>query len=381
MSSQIYGIDSIYWILIFASAFIGFIILFFLIYRIIYKIRINKALKSERRISSPLISPGGVAVAIGIVMWIAVSFFMIVQLHIIDFALREYGNYSGQSFHAVIEQNGLTNSEKISSDYRFNTGEHHSEDKTYDLNVSISSNIVLGKNDKLTFRIGDSKTELKLSKGGRYTGTVRVSAWNGCPSGILTFEGDGIKISQILSAGYSKDDENDENEKDDEIDLNGDEMWQDFYPTAEFVVLNKKYSKENNIDTIESDIYVYPYPAENDKKLVFTEMKLVFDTDGTVFREVDLLKDKSVSVYGEGYSYHLKDNVKSGNVNYGFAAKDSEGNSYIYYYHRDFVPSGNRDSLAEAENEEEKPISAYERKYNTITDKNGKLLKRYVSIE
>ena len=102
MFDEINGIPTLYWILILAAAIIGFIILFFIAYYIIYKIRINKALKKEKHIGKSLISPLGVAVASGAVVWIASTVFIIAMLHLLAGISYQNSEYISDNYRNII---------------------------------------------------------------------------------------------------------------------------------------------------------------------------------------------------------------------------------------------------------------------------------------
>ena len=360
---QIYGIDSILWIFIIAAIVIVLMIVFFIVYYQIYKYRINKALTEEKRPKRPLVSPGAVAVSVGIVVWVAVTLFIMSMLYLIMGVLAQVNEMTMQDVRNNAVYFTETAKEKLATDYRFKVGSKHPDTGTIDLTVSVDTALVLGKEDKLTFRVGDSKTELKAGADGWYSGTVQASVWKANPSGILTLESDGDRISQILSDSPRLFES--EEEKQETVD--GTE-WMDMFPTLESAALNTSISKaENGKNRIRSELTVTAFPAKADSSNVFTELTLVFDEDGKVFRKVELTKEAAGQ---NAYTYQLNELVGTGEIDYYILAKDTKGNSYKLYRENEYIL--NADDYQPAQGD-----TSFASSNSTITDKDGKLLKAF----
>ena len=222
-----------------------------------------------------------------------------------------------------------------------------------DLTLSLETRLVLGKDDKLTFRIGDSKTELKLGDDGRYTGTVKASVWKEYPSGILTLESDGDRITQILSTQILL--FRDYSEQNDSVV--GSE-WLDCYATVDFDTSAAEVSKDGEKTKLGGDLSVYAFDAKGTADIHFTELKLVFDLDGKVFREVDLMNDKDVK------------------VDYYVTGKDNEGNTYKLYRTNSYILNSD-EYTPETVYSDDMISSDPNGKYSSITDKDGNLVKKF----
>lgn len=372
MPDEINGIPSLYWILIFAAAIIGILIILSIVYFIIYKIRINKSLEEEKRIGRPLITPLTVAVASGVVVWIASTVFIVAILHFLTTLSVQNDNYILDNYRNIVTLTQIVDSQHITDDYKTTLGKTHADTKTIDMTISLSTQLVLGKDDKLTFRIGDSKTELKKGDDGRYTGTVQVSVFAEYPTGILTLETEGEKINQFITTtpmifrDYTEWPET----------VQGRE-WLDLYPHAEYDTSNLKVSKDGDKTKLEGSLEVMTFCAEEDTDMVFTDLTLVLDVNDRTFRMIDLKNDSSVRQNGDTYIYTLDETVEKGEIDYYLMAKDSEGNSYTLYNEDDYI-------LNSDEYEPDVPMNDditadTEGKFSTITDKDGNVLKRFVA--
>ena len=240
-----------------------------------------------------------------------------------------------------------------------------------DLTLSLETRLVLGKDDKLTFRIGDSKTELKLGDDGRYTGTVKASVWKEYPSGILTLESDGDRITQILSTQILL--FRDYSEQNDSVV--GSE-WLDCYATVDFDTSAAEVSKDGEKTKLGGDLSVYTFDAKGTADIHFTELKLVFDLDGKVFREVDLMNDKDVKVDANCYTYHMNDTVDKGEIDYYVTGKDNEGNTYKLYRTNSYILNSG-EYTPETVYSDDMISSDPNGKYSSITDKDGNLVKKF----
>ena len=360
-----------------AFVIIGFIIIAVL-YTIAYKIHINRVLKKGREgvkiRHAAFLTPGTVLVVIGVMLVIA-GYISLVNMINANYLLTDSVAYCNDVICRT--QNELQqeyHSSLITDNYSFEVGSKHPETKTVDLTLTLSSNLVLGKNDRLTFRIGDSKTELKPKKNqpGYYTGTVQVDGFQGEPAGVLMLEADGQKISQILKNApiYGKDDL-------DEYDgVTGDE-WRSFYPNIDVSVNTDKATAEKDGKIhLEQMIEVNSYTAEYDPKNEFTEMKLVIKEGNKTLREVDLMKNKTVMSDEEEkefgvYQYLLNETVNEDVVlDYYVFAKTSVGYSYECYFHAEQMSLGDDGELV---GEHQTIFSDIF--YCSIYDKNGDLFK------
>ena len=372
MPESINGIPTLYWILIFAAAIIGILIVLFIVYYIIYKIRINKSLEDEKRIGRPLITPLGIVVASGVVVWIASTVFIIAMLHLLTSLSAQTDYYTTDNYRNTVTLSQKIDQQNITYDYTTKIGAMHADTKTVDMTISLETRIVLGKDDKLTFRIGDSKTELKTNEDGRYTGTVQVSVFTEAPTGILTLETDGEKISQFIATTpliFT-----DISEWPETVDA---EVWRDLFPHAEFDTTNVKVSKDGEKTRLEGSLVVLTFCAEEDDSAVFTDLSLVLDVDGRVFRQIDLTDEKSARQIGDTYICTLDDTVESGEIDYYLLAKDAQGYSYkIYNENRYILNSDEYTGNCPTNND---ITSETEGTYSTITDKDGKIIKRFVS--
>lgn len=372
MPESINGIPTLYWILIFAAAIIGILIVLFIVYYIIYKIRINKSLEDEKRIGRPLITPLGIVVASGVVVWIASTVFIIAMLHLLTSLSAQTDYYTTDNYRNTVTLSQKIDQQNITYDYTTKIGAMHADTKTVDITISLETRIVLGKDDKLTFRIGDSKTELKTNEDGRYTGTVQVSVFTEAPTGILTLETDGEKISQFIATTpliFT-----DISEWPETVDA---EIWRDLFPHAEFDTTNVKVSKDGEKTRLEGSLVVLTFCAEEDDSAVFTDLSLVLDVDGRVFRQIDLTDEKSARQSGDTYICTLDDTVESGEIDYYLLAKDAQGYSYkIYNENRYILNSDEYTGNCPTNND---ITSETEGTYSTITDKDGKIIKRFVS--
>ncbi len=319
-------------ILLVAAFVIGAFVLTFILYRLAYKIYINRVMANGRHNSkahSPMISPGTLLLATGIVVWIATMLTIICMINMNYWVETDNANMAGQTLRSQFALLQEYEHSQITSEYSFSVGEAHADTQTVDLAVRVRTALILGKNDKLTFRIGDSKAQLKQDKDGDYVGTVQVSAWADAPSGILTLESDGEKISQILSnvPVLYKDDLGEYES------LSGD-AWQKFYPSMEGYVTNVGKTVDHENICIERFVTIYTHAAESDPEATFTELQLSVEQDNKVVREVDLLKDTSVSVDAEKncYLYQFKEIVGEGMVKYYLIAKDTAGNHYRFIF-------------------------------------------------
>lgn len=372
MPESINGIPTLYWILIFAAAIIGILIVLFIVYYIIYKIRINKSLEDEKRIGRPLITPLGIVVASGVVVWIASTVFIIAMLHLLTSLSAQTDYYTTDNYRNTVTLSQKIDQQNITYDYTTKIGAMHADTKTVDMTISLETRIVLGKDDKLTFRIGDSKTELKTNEDGRYTGTVQVSVFTEAPTGILTLETDGEKISQFIATTPLT--FTDISEWPETVDA---EIWRDLFPHAEFDTTNAKVSKDGEKTKLEGSLVVLTFCAEEDDSAVFTDLSLVLDVDGRVFRQIDLTDEKSARQSGDTYTCTLDDTVESGEIDYYLLAKDAQGYSYkIYNENRYILNSDEYTGNCPTNND---ITSETEGTYSTITDKDGKIIKRFVS--
>lgn len=376
MPYQDFGILDAQKIILSAGVVITLLIVAFVVYRVFYKMYINKALKEgagEGRKRRPMISPGALAAATGIVVWIATMLIIICMVNLNNLFLQQNSDYISQIYRSGARAQQEYEESRLTKEYDFEVGRLDKRTRMVNLKITVTPNITLGKEDKLTFRIGDSKTELKADKEENYVGTVQVRPDRDCPSGILTLESDGEKISQIITNSPKIFSE----EMVDDGYVTGEE-WQELYPSTELIITDHKISKAAKKQTrIEADMWVYPYAAGIDKELVYTEMTLLLEQNGKALRKVDLFRDKNVQRQDGGYHYHIDETVAEGAVTFWFEAKDREGLTYK------LRPYGNILNAAEGEEinqpEEAGDIGKYtEDKYCTIVDKDGNTIQEFV---
>lgn len=296
---------------------LGAAIIFFIAYYFIYKFYINKKIASgDRTPHTAIVSPAVVAVTIGVIIWIASYVFLMFNVQVIGMVSGDIYSVSADSANLLVEDQYNDARNRIARSCVFTSGDIHADTKTFDLKLSLETDIVLGKNDKLTFRIGDSKCELKKDKDGRFTGTVQATVLQESHQGILTLESDGEKISEILSDDTHFLSESNAIEED---------IWAKCFPYIESSIEN--YSLNGN--EVNAEIKVYSYSAYLDKNNNFTEMKLVFADESKVIKEVDLINSKDVKKDGNSYTYNFKGTVKEGkNIECYVLAKDNYGYSY-----------------------------------------------------
>ena len=337
-------------------------------------------------------SVGGTALTIGIILWLTSTLFMLFQLQTITFCMGDFYrrsditqeqlntiyNYVSEQYRK--EQNDLTSKQSVAESTTFTLGKINS-DKTVDLTISVKPHITLGTGDKLTYRIGDETAELKKDDYGLYTGTVKVSVFNPFPSGILTYEGHGDKLSEIVQNDYHFP----------IADINGeilpenknvvtDDLWDNFLPFAEFMstdaVADTSVSGQTHVN---ASVYIYTQPAAADPTIKFTDISLVFECNGKELRRVDVLHDSSVKkVDDNGLEYSFDETIGSENavVFYYLIAKDTEGNTYKLYNYG----IGSYYLLPLDNSRSDITVPEYNAE-SIIRDKDGKLIVRYSDVE
>ena len=337
-----FQIPNVNLILIAAAIIIAVLVVIFVLYRIVYKVYVNRVLAQGRhsgKSHSPMITPGALLVATGIVAGIAVSLTVICMINILYAVDEQSWEYILQTYREQFVMEQKFDRTQIASVYSFEVGKTHADTQTVDLTLTLQTNLTLGKNDKLTFRIGDSKTQLKEDESGNYVGTVQASAFKASPSGILTLESDGEKISQILANSpllYESTVEYDA--------VNGDE-WRSFYPYAECYVSTYDYDGEDGQKRLSRLVTVCAHAAEDMPERTFDELKLMIEQDGTRIREIDLMTDKTVKFEQQdnSYTYELNEPYKDCELKYYLFAKDTNDNHYEMYFWMDQKPGGDNE--------------------------------------
>ena len=308
-----------------------FAVFFFLIYYFIYRFYINrKILKGDRKARPLLVSPAVIGITVFVILSIAAYYTTQFRLNTVYKGVCDVYSSSASQTHLLMEERQQYATSRIAKHATFTAGKNHPETKTFDLELTIETDIVLGKNDKLTFRIGDSKSELKKDKDGNYGCTVQASVLQNSHQGILTLESDGDRISEILSDEdpIFYDSENPVRLSDQIGDYIDESL--PYFESSEANV--KITDKNDNTSDISTDITVTAYPVKTDKNSKFTEMKLVLEQNGKVLGETDLLNSKDVKKNGNEYTYTFKGSVKKGQEASCYVlAKDKSGFSYKLY--------------------------------------------------
>ena len=303
-------------------------IIFFVAYYFIYRFFINKKiLKGDRTAHTAIVSPAVVMVTIGVILCVAAYFINQYQMQIVIMQGSDIYSTAASNTDILIREIVKNKAERIAKNYSFESGSVHNDTKTYDLKLTIETDIALGKNDKLTFRIGDSKSELKKTNDGNYSCTVQASILKENHQGILTLESDGDRISEILNDACQIIDGEIEEGTDNEIEIN------DCFPyidssEANFVLTEK----DENTSEMSVDMTVTAYPSKADEKDNFTEMKLIFEQEGKILSETDLMNSKDVKKNGNDYTYSFKGTISNGeNPTCYVLAKDKNGFGYKLY--------------------------------------------------
>lgn len=340
-------IDGAQWVLIIAAIVIILAVIIISINYVLYKKRINKVLESGEPAKTPMPTPRSTAAVIGLIIWIGTTVFMLVQLQTLNYycfmmkgtmdIMQQqvdsiYGISSSSIWDKVNEQN---NAQVIASNYIIKLGKVHDDTKTIDLTLTVTPNVIPGKDDVLTFRIGDSKTVMKKADNGKYSGTVQTSVLNEQPAGILTLESDREKISQIINdtLRYPLDEGIEQNEIVDE------DTWCKCFPLADFTESNTEIKTNGDKTNITSVITTERKGSMADSSNKFTEMTLVFENAGKEIKRVDLMKDSSVQVSGDKYTYTFSGTVNKNDeaVTYYLLAKDRDGYSYKLYKPGEYI--------------------------------------------
>lgn len=372
--TNFFDIPNISQILLVFFTVIIVLVVFFILYRIAYKIYINRFLAKGRHDGkkrfSPMITPAGLMITTGVAAAITVAVILICMINFVGLVAEQNAQYISDIYRNQAAMEQKANMERITYKYSFEAGEVHDDTKTVDLTLKLSTGLTLGTNDKLTFRVGDSKTEMRADEKGIYTGTVQVSAFRGHPAGILTLESEGEKISQIIEdtpiVFASTEDEELYN-----FDVVGGTEWVDMYPSAEAYVSDGKEEELENGDVrIQKQITVYPHAAKANPKKTFTKMKLVIEQNKQTVCEADLLNGET-EAKDKQYLYDLDITVKEGMLKYYIIAKDADGNQYKMYFESGWIVSSKSGTEKEnsADHYEESGSGGYCVK---ITDKNGK---------
>ena len=329
MESYPYGVQALFDNIIPVTAVVLLVaILFFVIYYFIYRFYINKKiLNGDRTAHSKIVSPAIIVITVGVILCIAAYFVTQYKLQIIGVTAGDSYSAGASNLQILLENTRRSSAEKIAKNYSFTAGKAHNDTKTYDLNLTLETDIELGKNDRLTFRIGDSKSELKMNNDRSYSCTVQASLLKDVHQGILTLESDGDRISEILS-----DEQIHFSESSDYVDAVN-ELQSDSFPYIDCSEDNTNINeKDDGTTDISTDITVIAYPANNNSNDTFTEMKLVFEQGGKILSETDLMASSDVRKNGNEYTYTFKGNVKNDIEKYCYVlAKDKGGYSYKLY--------------------------------------------------
>ncbi len=351
-----YTMDVFYQILSVTGVVLAAAVLFFVIYYFVYKFYINRKILSGEKNQGPVIvSPGVIAVTVGVIICIAAYVMMFLSVSLTAKIAGDIYSSTASLFQMNISDTIENNKKSVAREYSFEAGTVHNDTKTVDLKVTVITDLTLGKEDKLTFRIGDSKTQLVQDKEGNYTGTVQTSVFKEYPTGILTFESDGEKFSEFLS------DEPNVWNPVEGVGAVSDDIWTECLPFAELSDTDTAINGNN----VETTVKVISYASKSDSNDKFTEMNLVFENDGKAVRTVDLMKDTGVQKDGETYTYHLNDNIGGkGILRYYVSAKDSNGFQYFFRPGNVFHDEG------------EEAVFSYDNDCK-ITDKDGNTLKTF----
>ena len=329
MENKIYQFDGLFNNIIPVTAVvIAVAVLFFIIYYFIYRFYINKKiLKGDRTAHSSLTSPAVVLVTVGVILCIAAYYVTQYKLQILAIRTGDVYSVSASASNLILDERLQYMSTRIAKNAEFAVGQNHPDTKTFDLKLTIETDIVPGKNDKLTFRIGDSKSELKMNKDGKYSCIVQASIFKTTYQGILTLESDGDKISEIIS--------NNNSFYADTTDF-GDQINALFYKSLPYtdseetnVVITRR---DNDTSDLNAEIKVIAYPSRSDENDVFTEMKLVFEQDGKALGETDLINSKDVKKNGNEYACTFEGVIKNEHkIDCYVLAKDKNGFTYKLY--------------------------------------------------
>ncbi len=367
------GISRLYISLMVIIGIITAVTLFFIIYFWLYKRRINKTLKEGKSNKTPMFSLGSIALTVGIMIWACSTAFMLFQLQALTYYSNEQLNALQQQMNdlsrlqdeaggSLFDINRKIDSQSFVEDYSFELGKTHFDTRMTEVVLHVMPRVTMGKTDKLTFRVGDSKTELKAGKDGIYTGTVQVSVFSESLSGILTWDNNGDKLHEFLY---------------DDNMLFTEDSWHQFFPYIAFEQDSETglMISIESLDSgmrIETDIIAHMYPAHVDENYRFTDMKLIFDNDGKVFKEVDLLKSADVKRNGDMYAYHLNEtinvNLQDAKIHYHILAKDADGYTYQLYRYDAYG--------YDEENPYREDAVLYD-KISSIFDKNGNIVKQF----
>ena len=326
-------------IMIGVSVLIAAVVAFYIVYYFIYKRKINKALAEGKPIKSHMPSPGSTLLTIGVIIWVVSTIFIIFQLQMImlytgmlSFNVAIIGEQTDSIYNNIGIQfwdnvNKEAEKQSLVLEKDFKAGKIDAKNKTAELTISITPRILPGKDDKFTFRIGDSQTELKPDSAGRYSGTVTIGIFTD-PTGILTFEGNGEKISEIIADAPHYPVDQDESE-------HFDVSWESVFPSAESREFNTQITPDGNgKSNVSSELGVYSIGAEADESYKFSGIELIIECDDKELRRVDILKDSAVYLDDGCYKYKL-DEVVDGTepkIMYRIEAKDELGYSYVYNY-------------------------------------------------
>ena len=329
MENKVYELESVFNNIIPITAVIlAAAILFFVIYYFIYRFYINKKiLKGDRTAHSSLVSPAVILITVGVILCVAAYFVTQYQIQIIAMTAGDAYSVSASNTELLLEAEHRSVSDRIAKTAVFSVGQNHTDTRTFDLKLTIETDVVPGKNDKLTFRLGDSKSELKKTRDGKYSCTVQASIFKTRFQGILTFESDGDRISEMINTkrSFYPDEANYEEQID---DLRNKSL--PYIDCSEAnVVIN---SGDNNTSDVSIDITVIDCPSKSDKNDVFTEMKLVFEQDGKVLDETNLMNSNDVEKNENEYTYTFEGSVKNGSEASCYVlAKDKNGFTYKLY--------------------------------------------------
>lgn len=369
------GISSLYVILIAAGIIIAVMTAIIIGYFVIYKRRINKTLMSGEKGTGAGISPGGTALTVWLIVWVASTIFIVLQLqalsiHGMNTDKRTLGilsqseaMYNLQEYYVnqLLEIDNSINSQNITNKYSFEFGKYNAADNTIELKITITPRLIMGDKDKYTFTAGNNSTELKLQKDGRYTGTVNIPTYVSETSGVLTLEANGEKLTQIIT------------DKEGILQSN---KWRKYYPYVDFADIDSKAKDAGSGKiNVESDVTVTAFSAKEDANRRFNSLTLVFEKNGKTIREVDLMKDSGVKKQGNDYKYHFSETVSGSAEEPGIycyiKAEDTLSYGYKLFVSGEFFmkPADNSDS-------EEYETGDYQGNCE-ITDKDGVLLKKF----
>ncbi len=325
-----------YGILIFAGGIVAVLAILCIVYYFLYKRRINKALADGTVPKRSIFSPGSAALGTGIIIWFASTVFMVCQLQSLNYITTKTSSelYAADKYvkEQVLNAQYMIDSvrheitgQRITESYCLTAGEFHADTRTVDAEICVQTDIVLGSSDRLTFRVGDSKTVLKRNADVNYTGRISISIFDSSPKGILTLETPEGNIQQLISVEFDSGDDPEDPEL---------TSWTDLYPSAELSLLQPRaHENSDGSVQIDTDAAVNIKNAVKAPDCGFTEMAVIFEGEGgKLLSKTELLEGgEAVGHSGDTYTCHFSGNAPKGKTIYYLLAKDSNGNSYRLY--------------------------------------------------